>query len=261
MTAVDEESATPQFAHAVRGYDRYQVDEYVQRLHEWAGGTQARAEQAERQAAGYAEEVRRLQEQIQEMEAGHPASPERAVGDAAEKAAEYTAAAIAQADQLRRRASQEAERRLAEATRQAEEMIESVRQAMAGFGEETTQQRRDARARADAISEEAIRDADAVRRQAAADAEQMMGEARAAAERMVAEAEEAARHVREQALEENRQANEGLERLRTEKSEIVAELGRLRGAIQSLIAGPGGPEGDAAPTTLINLPAEHTPDR
>lgn len=261
MTAVDEESTTPQFAHAVRGYDRYQVDEYVQRLHEWAGGTQARAEQAERQAAGYAEEVRRLQEQIQDMEAGHPATPERTFTEAAQKAAEYTAAAIAQADELRRRASQEAERRLAEATRQADEMVESVRQAMAGFGEETNQQRRDARARAEAISEEVARDAAEVRRQAGSEAERILAEARTTAELMVVEAEEAARHIRERALDENRQATEGLERLKVEKSEIVAELGRLRGAIQSLIAGPGGPDGDAAPTTLINLPAEDAPDR
>ena len=249
MTTVQEESSVPQFAHAVRGYDRLQVDEYVQRLNEWASAAQARAAEAERQAASRAEEISRLREQIHRIESDRPTAPESAVKEAADRAAEAVTRALREADQLRRQAAADAERRLDEAGERAVAVVEAARLAMADFADQAVQQREESSGRVGAIIEQAEREADEIRSRAEAEADRVLAEARAAAEAVVADAHEAARQVREGSAEESRRAAESLQQLEAQRSGIIDDLGRLRGAIQSLIGAgeavlPGG--GDPA---------------
>ena len=47
----NEESAAPRFATVVRGYDRMQVDDYVDHLNQWVEQADLRAQQYEASAA------------------------------------------------------------------------------------------------------------------------------------------------------------------------------------------------------------------
>lgn len=236
VTAAPEEITTPQFAHAVRGYDRFQVDEYVERLGEWATRSQARALELERDAAERREYVATLEAQLRELEARGPAAPEEAIQAAAERAAEAVGSALRAADEIRRRASDEAERRLDDAARQALEAVETARQSMAALSEESMRERAQAREQVESAVEAARRQADEERRRARDEAERLLIEGRARAAEVVADAEAEAEAVRQASIDERRQLEESLARLQSERAQIVGDLGRLRGAIQALIA-------------------------
>lgn len=239
MTAVNDEAVVPEFAHAVRGYDRYQVDDYIERLNEWASGAQARAVEAERMADEQAEEIRALRQRVAEAEDGQPPAPDQALKEAAERAAGTVAAAVRQADEIRRRASADAEGRLDEAGRQAIAVVEAARQSVAGLSEEAARERQESRLRVQARLDDAGAQAEQLRRRAGEDAEKFLGEARALAARLVAEAEQEASQIRDRTGAERRAAEEAVRRLQSERAEIVGELGRLRGAIQTLLSSTG----------------------
>lgn len=237
MTTINDESVVPEFAHAVRGYDRYQVDDYIERLNEWAAGAQARALEAEGQLQAQDQEIRHLRDRVGELESERPSTPDQALKTAAERTSEIVTAAVQQADEIRRRAAADAERRLDEASLQAVAAVEAARQSVAGLAEEATQERRDARQRIDAMYDDAARHAEEVKRRATEEAETVLGDARVEAARIVSEAETAAAETRARLEDERRQAGEAVERLQVERKEIVGELSRLRGAIQTLISG------------------------
>src|SRR5258707_12180332 len=64
-----EESITPRFAAAVRGYDRMQVDDYVERLHQWVDEADIRAQQCEAASARAAEEAEQLRRRLSAADA------------------------------------------------------------------------------------------------------------------------------------------------------------------------------------------------
>lgn len=257
MTTLSEQSAVPEFAHAVRGYDRYQVDDYIERLNEWAGGAQARAVEAEKRCQEQAQEIRMLRERLDELEGQSPAAPDRAIKVAADRCADAVAMAIQQADEIRRRAAQDAEHRLGEASRQAAAIVEAARQSVSGLSEDAARERREARQRVEAMLEEASRKADELTRRAAGETERAAAEARGEATRIVSEAEAAAAEIRARTEDERRKAGEAVQRLQKERAEIMAELNRLRGAIQTLISGartataPAPDAGGAEPTAVL----------
>ncbi|MCU4186283.1 hypothetical protein K6U06_18095 [Acidiferrimicrobium sp. IK] len=236
--AVTEETTTPQFAHAVRGYDRFQVDEYIGRLNEWAAGAQARAEHAERRAATSEEEVRALHHRLNQLEAERPATPEAAVSAAAERVSGAVAAGLREIEQIRARAAQEADRLVADARQQAVELVESARQSMAAIGEAGAKERQEATVHARSMIDQATSKAADVRRQADDAAQQLLRDAKARAEEMIAAAEADAADRRRQSDDETRRQQEAINRLVAERQQIKQDLGRLRGAIHTLIAEP-----------------------
>lgn len=243
MSITSEQSTIPQFAHSVRGYDRFQVDEYIERLNEWAAGAHARAAEAERLAQHREREVLALQARVRDLEAERPQVPEQAIKAAAERAADAVGQALRQADQLRRRAAEEAERRLDDAARQATDIIETARASIEGLTEESLRERQEGRARVDALIAGAEEKAAEIMRRASAEAEAMMLDARARVSEAIADGQAEADLARQRSAEEHRQLEESLQRLQVERSQIVGDLGRLRGAIQALIASsPAGPD-------------------
>ena len=64
-----EESSTPRFATAVRGYDRMQVDDYVERLHQWVDQADHRAQQCEAASARATEEAEQLRRRLSSADA------------------------------------------------------------------------------------------------------------------------------------------------------------------------------------------------
>jgi cell division septum initiation protein DivIVA len=239
MSVASEESSesttAPQFAHAVRGYDRVQVDEYIERVSQWAAETHARAVEAERLASGWAQEVQALQARVRELEAERPTLPEEAVRSAAERAAETLALAGRDAESIRRRASEEADRQLSEAGRQALEIVEAARSSLSDLVEQGRRERDARHERADNIVAEAEARAAEVLGRASSDAERIVAEAKDKAEQILAEAAQASSQVREQTETARREAEDAIRRLQVERTQIVGDLGRLRGAIQSLI--------------------------
>jgi cell division septum initiation protein DivIVA len=237
VTTLNEESVVPEFAHAVRGYDRYQVDDYIERLNEWAAGAHARALEAESTAQRQAEEIRALRDHLAEVEDERPAPPDHALKAAAERAAETVTVAVQQADEIRRRASAAADHRLDEAGRQAVAIVEAARQSVAGLSEEAVKERRDARLRIQALFDDAAAQIEELRRRAGNQAETALADARTEAASIVAEADQMTAEIRARSDADRRQAGEALERLQSERTEIMGDLSRLRGAIQTLISG------------------------
>lgn len=241
MTVTNQESVIPEFAHAVRGYDRYQVDDYIERLHEWALAAHHRAQDAERREQAHAEEVQDLRARIDELQ-DHGGAPDRALREAAEGAAAAFGAALEEAEALRRRANADAEQRVTEAAREATAIVESARQAVAGLTEQTAQQRREARSQTEAALAGAAAEADEVRRRAADEAAEIRRRGAEEHDRLVAAAEAEAEAIRRRSAQEQSEARDAVERLQAERAEIVGELTRLRGAIQTLISvGQDGP--------------------
>ena len=236
MTSTPEDISTPQFAHAVRGYDRFQVDEYVERLNEWATQWQAHSGELERRAADREDELIALRARLQELESQTPTAPDEAIRAAADRAASAVSMAIRDAEEIRRRASEEAERRLDDAGRQALELLETARQSISGLAEEAKREGAQARERVEAMISEMRRQGDDERRRAEAEAERVLIEGRARAAELLADAEAEAEAARRANAEERRELEQNLAQLRSERAQIVGDLGRLRGAIQALIA-------------------------
>ena len=105
MTTV-EESTTPEFAHAVRGYDRFQVDEYIARLQLLVENAEERVRSAEAQA-------------------GHAA-----VGP---RVAQIFELAMAEANELREQAERETEQRAASAKQRADKVVRTAKQVAADY--------------------------------------------------------------------------------------------------------------------------------
>lgn len=254
MTALEEQEVLPEFAHAVRGYDRYQVDEYIARLNEWAVGAQVRAQDAERRVEEMAARSATLEKKLAQLESERTPSPEEALEAASIHAAELVAAAVREAEGIRTRATADAERRAETADREALELLDATRRSVSGLREKMVEEREAARQRADAVLDEARRSAAELSSRANEDAERRIADSRSEASRLVAEAQAAVESLRVQIADERRQAAESVEQLRTERKEILSELNRLRGAIKVLIAG-----GQALSGIGAEAPADEEP--
>lgn len=126
----------PEFATAVRGYDRTQVDDYLGRLHEWVAEWQLRAttaEEAATAATGQLEEARRRLATL-ELQTELPVPGSMAI--LGERVGEILHAAVAAAEELR--AGMEAELRELRATAESERtaMLAAAREEAAALVEE-----------------------------------------------------------------------------------------------------------------------------
>jgi cell division septum initiation protein DivIVA len=220
----------------VRGYDRLQVDEYVERLNEWAMVAQARASESEQRVAELENELRALRRHVRDLEDERPDTPEQAVRAAAERAAAAVADAIRDAGELRRQATEEAERIVEEARRHALDVVETARQSLFGLSEEGRQSRAEVRRQIDLLMQDATSQAEETRQRAQDEADHLVSGGRELAGRLVAEAEAQARAIRDRGATEQHHAEQALDQLKEERAQILAELNRLRGAIHNLIS-------------------------
>jgi hypothetical protein len=65
VAEASDTGAVPRFASSLVGYDRYQVDDYVHRLLDWAADADERAAEAELRAAARDEELRDLRSRVE----------------------------------------------------------------------------------------------------------------------------------------------------------------------------------------------------
>ncbi|MDQ1358229.1 MAG: hypothetical protein QOJ52_1678 [Acidimicrobiaceae bacterium] len=231
----------PQFAVTVRGYDRPQVDDYVDTLREWLGNATLRMEEAESENAHLREQVALLRNRLGQVDQHLNDSPPRsmqALGDrvtrilqlAEEGAIAVQADADAEAVAVIGRARQEAADLIATAqTRQAD--MEAF---IAGAADQATVLVQQAEARATESANRLLAESEA----------QAAGREAQAAERgqaVVAEAEAQRGRILTQLREEQEAMRAELHRLEAERDEMRDGLTRLRESLHRTIAElPGG---------------------
>lgn len=162
MAEPSDSDEIPRFAHSVFGYDRFQVEEYLGRLHEWALQEQARAVEAERRSDALQEEIRALRSLLGEGSTDPEAVHEHA-GAALLRSFDDLSA-------IRRGAAEESEAALQKAKEEALEIVRCAREMAEQIGAE----------------------AEAGREQA----ERLLADARGQAERILADARGQAERVR-----------------------------------------------------------------
>ncbi|HEX3540454.1 MAG TPA: DivIVA domain-containing protein [Acidimicrobiales bacterium] len=246
-----------EFAVTVRGYDRAQVDSYVDTLREWLGNATLRMEAAEADNAGLREQVVLLRSRLAQLEdqvGGTPPRTIEALGDrvsqilllAEEGATAVTADAEAEAVSILGRARQEADDLLrATKVRQAEmeAIIASANQRATTLVDRAEAEAAEIvnRLRAESETRAAAREADAEAKAVARETE--------AAERArvtIAAAEAERDRIRAQLAEEKVAMGADLHRLAAERDEVRGALTRLKDSLHRTISEMG--EG-AAPTT------------
>jgi DivIVA domain-containing protein len=232
------------FDVVLRGYDRRQVDDYLDRVEAALNDADARhAEDAQRLAA-LESQVIDMHERLADAErraAGRP-EPPTAAGD---RIAAMLRLAEEEADAIRTAVTQEAERVIAEAQQRA--------------GQESAKRTAELDRREQGIAT-AADEADATRQQAAQDAEVMRARAEEEAVRIRQQAQEELRRMHEagqlEAAAMTTEARRQVEELSSQRDTIAAQLQSLRdtlaGAVGPLSAPVGGDPSDQA----IQLPAD-----
>jgi cell division septum initiation protein DivIVA len=245
----NEESATPRFATVVRGYDRMQVDDYVERLSQWVEQADHRAQQAEATMSRAVSEAEKLRRRLAAVDAGTlTATPEsvKALGD---RVGQIMQSSFHATEQLRRRAegaaqsvAAEAEERanliIAQATERAEELSAAAESLFAQSQKELS-----------AVEAEVARRTGEAERRVTAEREQILEQARREARQVVRKASDGERLLRKKlaALEERRH-------------QVLGEIGLLHERLGSISdglasadeltpdAGPGGAPAEPSPS-------------
>ena len=227
------------------GYDRRQVDDYLERIDEHINGLDARhAHDTARITAlqGELEELRQRLEDAESRASGRPEPASRLTARLAEmlRLAEEEAAAV------RAGAREEAERVMASAQQQAAQANHDATVALELREREVLKRAE----QAEAATLQAQRDAEAVRSQGKRDADNLLvsarreaDAARAAAEREAAETVAQARqdvqllheHGQKDAAKITAEARRQVEELARQRDAITAQLQQLRDAVSAMV--------------------------
>jgi len=255
----NEESTAPRFATVVRGYDRMQVDDYVDHLNQWVEQADLRAQQYEAAAARAASEVEELRRRIASADAGAlTATPEsmkalgdrvgsimqssfRAAKDLHGQAEDTVRARVATAEEAAHRIVRDATAHADELSRAAEDLFLQAQEALASANDAVTRQ------------------VDAAKARGSAEREEMLERAR----------EEMRELARQTAVEErsHREQIDALEEHRRRVMEEIALLHERLGSIGDGLSSPvpaaessrraaqvGAPESSADDTAVVELP-------
>ena len=137
--SIREQHESPEFAVAMRGYDRLQVDEYVSQLNAWVAEAETRQSIAESFVADRDLHIQRLQQRVRELEAergsaaasagladieDHVATARAAIADIAETARAEAHRIVEEADEYRTAARTEVERLRSEHQRVLDQLTE-----------------------------------------------------------------------------------------------------------------------------------------
>lgn len=225
----------PEFAVTVRGYDRAQVDEYIDWLREWLSNATVRMESAEAESARLREQVERLQMRVDDLQAETSGEPPRTIGALGERMTRILELAEEGAAAVRADAETEAERLLARARSEAEGQVRGTQQRQAELDGKLA----DANERAQqTVAQAEARAADAVARQmhdAEAKAKAWEAQARERARELVEGAQLQRSAVLEQLNTEKAALDAHLAALAAQRAEILASLSRLHESLASTI--------------------------
>lgn len=252
-----EEKGTPSFATSVRGYDRMQVDDYIDHLNQWIEQADTRAQQSEAAVAEATVEVEELRRQASFLGADSPTSTPVSMKALGDRVGAIMRSSFQEAKKLQARAEEEArattaaaEERAAgivaqataradELSRASEDLFVQAQEALAGANEAVAKQVNQARARAEA------------------EGHQMVEQARAEAGGLA-----------RQAAAKEKEGREQLARLDEHRLRVLEEIGllheRLGSISQDLSTTQARPEAPSPPdeqTQIVELPTPAQPDR
>jgi cell division septum initiation protein DivIVA len=216
MTVEETPAPTPRFATVVRGYDRLQVDDYVEHLHRWIEQADYRAQQCEVAAARANSEADQMRRRLASVDAGTlTATPEsmKALGD---RVGSIMQSSFQAAKDLHRRAEDDARARAAAAEETAAQII----------AEATTRAEELSRAAEDLFvqAQEALtRAEDAAAREVA----EARTRATTEGEELLARARNEARELARLAAEEEQVRREQLALLEEHRNRVMEDLGML----------------------------------
>jgi hypothetical protein len=236
MTVEETPTPAPRFATVVRGYDRLQVDDYVQHLHRWIEQADYRAQQCEVAATRANSEADQMRRRLASVDAGTlTATPEsmKALGD---RVGNIMQSSFQAAKDLHRRAEDEARARAAAAEETATQIIaEATMRAeeLSRAAEDLFVQAQEALTRANSA---ATREVDDARTQAAKEGEELL-------ERAHQEARELARLT----AGEEQVRREQLAVLEEHRKRVMEELGVLHKRLGNIGEGLSAPVPAAAP--------------
>jgi hypothetical protein len=242
MAVEETPTPTPRFATVVRGYDRLQVDDYVEHLHRWIEQADYRAQQCEVAATRANSEADQMRRRLASVDAGTlTATPEsmKALGD---RVGSIMQSSFQAAKDLHRRAEDELRGRasaaeetatqiIAEATMRAEELSRAAEDLFAQAQEATA-----------GAASAAAREVDEAKAHAASEAEQLL-------ERVRKESLELARR----SAEEEQARREQLQVLEEHRHRVMEEISVLRQRLGSIGEGLSVP---AAPSQAKRRPRQ-----
>jgi hypothetical protein len=232
----------PDFAMALRGYDRLQVDDYLERQQRWAAEVEARLGDAEHRAEASEAAASTLRARLTELEAKQEEDedgPPRSIAALGDRVGRILQTAWDAGEEVREEVVSTARAEAAEIERRA---VERDAEATAALD------------RARAQASEVIAAGEQARHEAEAEAarirEEAEGTARVKAAELVADAEATAERVRNDAAASAERTVEAAERRRDELEEVIAglverrdaalgELDRVRAVLERVVAVPG----------------------
>ena len=237
------ESSMPEFAIALRGYDRDQVDEYVARLRDWMVEAQSRVDLAESAAEAERRDAAALRDRLAELESKGPQLPPSFESLGA-KIASMLALAEESATELRQRAEEDAEARLSQARRAADQLLRNAEARLA---------------EARQAAEELLRNAETrSREEAEARASDLITDARRLAGDIVRHAEERAAATVAEAEARHDRLTADIAAILDRRQEIIEDLSRLRDALDATISSPV-PEAPERPPDSATTEVDVTP--
>jgi cell division septum initiation protein DivIVA len=194
-------TTAPEFALAMRGYDRLQVDEFIARFDRWMAEATARTEEAEADQAEARREIDTLRRRLAEVEAAGPADPD-ALQQAGVQIQQMLQSALGECDGIRLRAEQEAEASISMARETAVDIVSRARTTVEQLQEAAKSDRRDALA----AKESAV------------------SKARDEAAEIVADAERRRARILEAAEQHRRSVAEDVSRLIRQRDQVLTSL-------------------------------------
>jgi cell division septum initiation protein DivIVA len=205
MTTEGDQLA-PEFAIAMRGYDRMQVDEYVSQLNAWMAEAEARQSIAESFVADRDRHIEQLERRVRELESERTAAtPAAALDDAGRQIAASLDAVVSTCNELHSQAQARCDEILEEARRDALAVVSAARTTVSELEEVAKNDRIVAASSLNEARIEAEQDAAAIR----ADANEYKASVRAE-----------------------------VEALRAEHQRVLDQLTDLRGSLEGLISAP-----------------------
>src|SRR4051812_37351004 len=172
LTTTDDRVDVPEFATAMRGYDRAQVDEYIARIDRWSQEAKTRAVAAEDRVRQLQTELNDLRGHVRELEAGKPQSSVEALDDVGIRIETMLKAAISECDELRKRGAEEAASAVGLARETAVEIVSRARAMVHDLGEAAQQDRAETARARDEAREHARQEAETAAAATIAEAEQ-----------------------------------------------------------------------------------------
>lgn len=138
---VPDNNEGPEFAVAMRGYDRAQVDDYLARLHEWLLESQARTARAEEEAAAAVRTAEDLRQQLVVLEERSFSSTPDSIKALGDRVGRILTTAFEAAEDMRTGADHDTRKLLSEAEARAAQIVDDARVEAEGMLEDAQRRR------------------------------------------------------------------------------------------------------------------------